>query len=182
MGFHFCIVALIVGKFAVFVHQIVADHVEFQLFIFRIENQPILLVCLCESGAGSVNEAENLAADFMDTVNKLHHFFCISGNGGENHHAVFCEALVAGGEKLRRIFHINRQRGFSAHINFCLHGGGIGAADADKVDAIESLFPDFIDDFFNLRTEGKGAVDAVDVALLVKITQAGAACFFPFIA
>ena len=44
MGLDLAVVLLIGGELAVFVHEIVCDHIELQLLVLRIEDQIILLV------------------------------------------------------------------------------------------------------------------------------------------
>ena len=88
-------------------------------------------------------------------------------------------ALVAGCQVFRGIFHIDRQRRLTPHIDLNLHRGSVGAADADEIDVVKAFLPDLIHNLLNLGTQSQGAIDAVDVALLVEVAQAGTLSLSP---
>ena len=104
MGLHLLIVYLVLGKLTVFVHQIVGDHVEFQLLVLRVEDQVILLFRLGQDGAGGVNKCEDPRTDLPDPVHQLHHFLGISGDRGIDYDGTVCEAPVPGGQKFGGVF------------------------------------------------------------------------------
>ena len=174
MGFHFLIIAVIIREFSVLVHQIVGDHVEFQLLVLGIKDQVVPLSRFGQRRARSINKGKYLCANGFHLVYQLYHFLGISGNGGIDHHRPVCQTFVAGGQIFCRIFHEYRQRRLPPQIYLCLHCGSISPADADVKDIVKALFPDGIYDLFDLGTQCQRAVDAIDISLLVQVPQAGA--------
>ena len=170
--FHFLVVALVLGEFAVLVHQVVGNHVELQLLILGVQNQMIPLALLGQGGAGGIDEGDDADAVCLDLVDQLNHFLGIAGNSGVNHNRLAGQALVAGGQIFCCVFDVHGQAGLAAHVNFNLHGGGIGAADADEIDVVKAFFPDLIDDLLDLGTQCQCTVDGVDIALLIEVAQA----------
>ena len=173
VGFHLLIVAVIVGEFAVLVHQVVGDHEEFQLFVLGVEHQIIPLALPGQGGAGGIDEGEHPHAPSLHSVNELHHFLGVAGDGGVDDHRAVSQPLVAGCQVLRSILHIYRQRRLAPHIDLNLHRGSVGAADTDEIDVVKAFLPDLIHDLLNLGTQSQRTVDTVDIALLVEVSQAG---------
>ena len=179
MGLHLPVVPLVLGELTVLEHQVVGHHVELQLLVLGVHHQVLLLVGLGEGGARGVDESKHPGANLVDPVHQLHHLLGVAGHGGVDDHGLVGEALVAGGQKLRRVLHIHGQLGAAPHIHFHLHTGGIGAADADEVDAIEAIVPDLVQNLLNLGPQGQGAIDAVHGLLLIEVLQAGPLDFLP---
>ena len=173
VGFHLLIVAVIVGEFAVLVHQVVGDHEEFQLLVLGVEHQIIPLALPGQGGAGGIDEGEHTHAPSLHSVNELHHFLGVAGDGGVDDHRAVSQPLVAGCQVLRSILHIYRQRRLAPHIDLNLHRGSVGAADTDEIDVVKAFLPDLIHDLLNPGTQSQRTVDTVDIALLVEVSQAG---------
>ena len=173
MGFHLPIVAVVVGEFAVLVHQVVGDHEEFQLLVLGVEHQIIPLALPGQGGAGGIDEGEHPHAPSLHSVNELHHFLGVAGDGGVNDHRAVSQPLVAGCQVLRSILHIYRQRRLAPHIDLNLHRGSVGAADTDEIDVVKAFLPDLIHDLLNPGTQSQRTIDTVDIALLVEVSQAG---------
>jgi hypothetical protein len=179
MGLHLPVVAVVVRELSVLVHQVVCHHIELQLLIFRVEHQIILLLRPGKSGAWGVDEGEDPGPDGAGLVHHLHHLLGVAGDGGVDHHRPLRKAPVAGGQELRRVLHVDRQGRAPPHIHLHLEAGCVGAADADEVDAVEALLPNFVDNCLDLGTESKGSVDAGERLRLVEAPQAGALGLLP---
>ena len=173
MCIHFCIIFIVIFKLACILHETVCNHEEFQLFVLGVEHQIIPLALPGQGGAGGIDEGEHPHTPSLHSVNELHHFLGVAGDGGVNDHRAVSQPLVAGCQVLRSILHIYRQRRLAPHIDLNLHRGSVGAADTDEIDVVKAFLPDLIHDLLNPGTQSQRTVDTVDIALFVEVSQAG---------
>ena len=167
VGIHLRIVVVVLRELAGVLHEAVGDHEELELLVLGIGDA--VGDGLGERGIGVVDEADGGAADLVEDLHGLDDLDGVTGDGAQHDDGVLGDALVAAGVVLGGVDGIHGKVGQLDRMRLGLEGRCPGAADADVDDTVIALGADLVDDLLDLGAQGQGAVDAVDLLLLIEL-------------